>query len=126
MDRALRTVKSNSLIPGHSTALTHVIASLLVLLVMTLAEAEGAEFRIQPALTIGEEYNDNIFLVPENTHTDYITRVVPSFDLKYKAPLWDWDVNYAYDYRYYEKGTIKNDSTHALNLRNHTTIMQDV
>ena len=33
----------------------------------------GAEFRIQTGISLSEEYNDNIFLVPEKREYDYIT-----------------------------------------------------
>ncbi|MGC1453907.1 MAG: TIGR03016 family PEP-CTERM system-associated outer membrane protein [Nitrospirota bacterium] len=92
---------------------------------MTPYYAEGAEFRIQPSITLGEEYNDNIFLVPENRSYDYISRIAPSISLMYKAHLWDWDVNYLYDYRYFARYYIKEDRTHALNLANHTRIIDE-
>ncbi len=86
----------------------------------------AAEYRIQPAISLGEEYNDNIFLTPTGQVEDYITRVVPSMHLKYSTALWDWDVAYAYDYRYYARRTVINDSTHTINLINHTTVLKDI
>ncbi len=85
----------------------------------------AAEYRIQPALSFSEEYNDNIFLTPSSQVEDYITRVVPSMNFKYSTALWDWDVAYAYDYRYYARRTVINDSTHTINLMNHTTVIKD-
>ncbi len=84
---------------------------------------EGAEFRIQPSITLNEEYNDNIFLVPENRSYDYISRIAPSLDIKYKAPFWDWDVKYLYDYYRFARHHISQDQTHTLNLENHTRII---
>jgi hypothetical protein len=88
-------------------------------------EAEGYEFRIQPAIALSEEYNDNVFLAPNDRRNDYITSVVPSVRFAYKAPLWDWDVNYAYSYRYYARNTIDTDKTHTLNLANQTRIIKE-
>jgi hypothetical protein len=83
-------------------------------------EAEGYEFRIQPAIALSEEYNDNVFLAPNDRRADYITSVVPSVRFAYKAPLWDWDVNYSYNYRYYARNTIDTDKTHTLSFANQT------
>ena len=87
--------------------------------------AAKAEYRIQPALTLSEEYNDNIFLTPKNPTQDYITRALPSIHFLYTAPLWDWDVAFAYDYRYYAHKSKIHDSTFTLNLANHTTLVKD-
>lgn len=76
----------------------------------------GAEFRIKPSITISEEYTDNVFDSHLNRESDYITRAQPGISLQYQAPFWDWDLNYAYDYRYYARGSQKNDTTHHGNL----------
>ena len=51
----------------------------------------GAEFRIQPGIALSEEYNDNIFLVPEKMEYDYIARISPSINIIYNGPFWDWN-----------------------------------
>jgi len=92
------------------------------------ADAEGSEFRIQPAILLGEEYNDNIFLATENKSYDYISRVRPSVKVMYSVPLWDWDVIYLYDYRYYARYTDLNTSqnqSNFLDLKNHTRIKDE-
>ncbi len=89
-----------------------------------MSAAEGAEYRMQPAVTLSEEYNDNIFLSPNNRVGDYITRAIPSLSFSYKAPFWDWDAAYAYDSRRYAKNNV-DQNTHTLNLTNHTRIIQD-
>ena len=88
------------------------------------ASAHGAEFNLRPAITISEEYNDNLFLTTTDKKDDYITRVVPSIWWTYKSPLWDWDVAYAYDYRNYAKYSVDR-SFYTLNLKNHTRILGD-
>jgi hypothetical protein len=85
----------------------------------------AAEYRIQPAVTLSEEYNDNLFLTPQNPVQDYITRALPSIRFLYTAPLWDWNVAYAYDYRYYAHKSKIHDSTQTLSLTNHTTLVKD-
>lgn len=90
-----------------------------------LQNRASAELRFQPGLALSEEYNDNIFLTPENTEHDYITRVLPSIQASYSAPVWEWDLAYTFDFRYYARKTRTDDSTHVLTLRNHTSIIRD-
>ena len=85
----------------------------------------AAEYRIQPALTVSEEYNDNVFLSPTTPIHDYIMQALPSIHVVYSAPLWDWDVTYAYAYRYYADKSRIHDSNSILNLTNHTTLVKD-
>jgi hypothetical protein len=85
----------------------------------------SAELRIQPGLALGEEYNDNVFLAPENRESDFITRVLPSIQSSYAAPFWEWDLAYTFDFRYYARRTRTDDSTHVLTLRNHTSLLRD-
>jgi hypothetical protein len=107
---------------------------------MTLLLPTGparAEYRILTALSVSEEYNDNIFLAPrgcsqtpcpedKKREFDYITRVVPSLGITYKAPLWDWDASYAYDYRYYGRAAFRQDETYTVSLTNLTRIVPDL
>ena len=89
--------------------------------------AVGAEFRIQPGITLGEEYNDNIFLSPQDRSSDFISRFVPSLNMLYKGPLWDWDVRAFYEYRYYVRfhDDVKQSNIPSLNLINHTRIKDE-
>lgn len=95
---------------------------------MVLPALQGraaAELAVEPGLTLSEEYNDNVFLAPQNPKTDYITRILPSIHMVYTAPIWEWDFAYAYDLRYYANRTRTNDSTHFLALTNHTGKIRD-
>lgn len=85
----------------------------------------AAEYALQPGLLVSEEYSDNVFLSPDNEVDDYITRVVPSVHFVYTAPVWEWDVAYAFDFRYYAERSKSNDSTHSLHLANHTSIVRE-
>ena len=103
------------------------IIMLSVLSVVAPGSVSGAESRIQPALAIGEEYNDNIFLTSENRSSDFISRVVPAINFMYKAPLWDWDLNGYYEYRYYARfhDYVTQNTIPNLNLANHTRIKDE-
>jgi hypothetical protein len=87
------------------------------LLLVGTAQVLGADFSIRPSLAISEEYTDNVFEDNLGKRSDYITRLLPGVAMKYTAPLWDWDLGYAFDYRYYAKGSRKDDTTHAINAK---------
>lgn len=105
---------------------TILLASAFVLVVSTVhcASVQGAEVTVQPAITVSEEYNDNLFLTTTDKRTDYITRIVSAITVTYKTPIWDWDVAYAYDYRYYANYKV-DENLYTLNLNNHTRMLND-
>lgn len=92
-------------------------AAVCTLLLAGAAQVQGADFSIKPSLAISEEYTDNVFENNLDNKSDFITRLLPGVAIKYTAPLWDWDLGYAYDYRYYAGGSRKNDTTHAINAK---------
>lgn len=87
------------------------------LLLAGTLQAMGADFSIKPSLELSQEYTDNVFESNLNKRADYITRAQPGMVLKYNAPLWDWDLGYAFDYRYYARGSRKDDTTHNINAK---------
>jgi len=105
----------------NRTRLTACAAIVLASLVFSLRAS--AELSVRPGLSVSEEYNDNIFLLPKDEETDYITRVVPSVGLQYKASLWDWDVAYAYDYRHYDRHGEADNNTHTATITNVTRLV---
>jgi len=86
-------------------------------------DAGAAEFKALPSITVSEEYNDNVYLTRYNKLDDYITEVVPAFVIDYKAVLWNWHLDMAYDYRYYAKDTVSGDNTYRIILLNHTELI---
>ena len=86
-------------------------------LLLVYADLHAADFSVKPSLAISEEYTDNVFESTLNKRSDYITRAQPGLALKYKAPLWDWDLGYAFDYRYYARGSRSDDTTHNANAK---------
>lgn len=97
----------------------------ILLALLALPGTVRAEMAFETGLTLSEEYNDNVYLAPDNERTDYITRVVPAFHFVYTAPVWEWDLAYAYDFRYYAHQSKKDDSTHDLRLTNHTSLIRN-
>ncbi|MEI6206632.1 MAG: TIGR03016 family PEP-CTERM system-associated outer membrane protein [Desulfuromonadales bacterium] len=87
------------------------------MLLPAASQVRGADSSITPSITISEEYTDNVFESNLNKRSDYITRIQPGIALTYKAPLWDWDLGYTFDYRYYARESRKDDTTHNGNLK---------
>ena len=85
------------------------------LLLAGAAHVQGADFSFQPSIAISEEYTDNVFENNLDKRSDYITRLLPGVAMKYTAPLWEWDLGYTFDYRYYAGGSRKDDTTHSIN-----------
>lgn len=95
-------------------------------LLLGAVQAQGADFSVKPSLAISEEYTDNVFESNLNKRSDYITRLQPGLALKYNAPLWDWDLGYAFDYRYYARGNRNDDTTHNINAKGLVKIIDEV
>lgn len=96
------------------------------LLLVSSAQVLGADFSMKPSLAISEEYTDNVFENNLDKRSDYITRLLPGVAMKYTAPLWDWDLGYAFDYRYYARGSRSNDTTHNINGKGLVRIIDEV
>jgi len=87
--------------------------------------ALGAEFKMSASLTLSEEYNDNVFLEEKDRVSDYISRALPSIGIAYRSPLWDWNVSYAYDYRYYARRSVENDESHIVEGQTLMELLKD-
>ena len=96
----------------------------LCLFVFENFELEAAEFSVKPSITVREEYDDNIYLTKDNKVHDYITRAMPSISMAYKAPLWDWTLDYTLHWWYYSKRG-GNDTSHNLALASKTTLIKN-
>ncbi len=89
-------------------------------------KSQAADFSIKPSLAVSEEYTDNVFENNLNKRSDYITRAQPGLAFKYNAPLWDWDLSYAFDYRHYARGSRKDDTTHNINGKGLVKLIDEV
>jgi hypothetical protein len=105
--------------------LSSAVSFFSIFLPIIVSEADAAEYRIEPSITVSEEYNDNIFLTQLNREYDYLTRVRPALHFSSKAPLWDWDVAYAYDYQYFARTYLSYNDAHTVGLTNLTRIVKD-
>lgn len=98
-----------------------------ILITVSLAgTASAGEFKIQPSITVSEEYTDNVFGTNADRVDDFITRILPGIFLDYKAPVLEADLNYRFDYRYYARNSRSSDTTHDLAIKGHLTAVDNL
>lgn len=93
---------------------------------LSASTASAADFEFKPSFSLIEEYNDNVFLTDTGRKEDYITRALPSIRLDYASSLWKWDLSYAFDYRYYARGAVDDESTHRGSLNGNIGILKNI
>ena len=93
----------------------------------TLSDLPGREISaFIPPLTVDEDFTDNVYERRNPRKSDFITRLLPGLSLKYNAPLWDWDLAYNFDYRYYARNSRNDDTTHNLAATGHIKIIDEL
>lgn len=102
-----------------------VLLSLVITICLFCRVATGSEARFQPSILISEEYNDNIFLEAIGGKEEYITRIQPSLEFKYNAPLWEWAIRYQLQYRYYAEDTRGDEAVHDLIARGNVILLKE-
>lgn len=108
-------------------SLAHNISMALALsmLLFTGTRAEAAEGSFIPSIAVSEEYTDNVFGSDLNIRSDFITSFMPGFVATYKAPLWDCDLGYRFDYRYYAQNSRSADSANNINANGLVRIIDE-
>lgn len=79
------------------------IPASFILLSLTLLVASHAWARlgVEPRLTLREEYDDNIFLTPEDEESDFITTVTPGVALRWEARHFTLVLDYGLEFLFY-------------------------
>ena len=67
-----------------------------------------AKLDIKPALTLREEYNDNIFLTKTNREDDFITSVSPNIRLNYALSYLDLSLDYGLNFKFFARHSERN------------------
>ena len=94
-------------------------------LLVAAVPALPANYLLKPSITVQEEYTDNVFETREDRRGEFITRALPGLDLKYKAPFWDWDISYTFDYRYYARESREDEITHSLDAKGNLRVIDN-
>jgi hypothetical protein len=74
-------------------------------------------FSITPSLTVGEWYDDNIFLTDVDKEDDFITEITPAIVLRY-APSSETEIDFNYEpsFQFFANETDENQISHRLLL----------
>lgn len=108
------------------TRISRVLCLIVPLVIFHCPSVRAADFSFHPSITASEEYTDNVYEVRDHRRSDFITRLLPGLSLKYNAPLWDWNLAYNFDYRYYARNSRSDDTTHNLAATGHIKIVDDL
>ncbi|HTG81064.1 MAG TPA: TIGR03016 family PEP-CTERM system-associated outer membrane protein [Geobacteraceae bacterium] len=109
---------------GRYSAWTVGAAAGLLVCGASVATAADEKF-FNPSITVSEEYNDNIFEAQDHRQGEFVTRALPGFVMKYRAPFWDWDLGYTLDYRHYDRGTREDEFTHNLGAKGNLRLVDN-
>jgi opacity protein-like surface antigen len=103
-----------------------IMLSLSIIFFMDLmhSSSEASEFSIKPSVTLRQEYDDNIYLSHSDRTSDVITRVLPSLNMRYNAPFWEWTFDYTLNWWYYWK-LKDSENSHYANLASKMKIIQN-
>jgi len=101
------------------------LAVIALNLLLSGGRLAAEEYKADAMIRTSETYNDNIYLTGRDRRFDYITEIVPAIGVTYKAPFWDWQGSYAYDYFYYSRADFHHDEISTANVTNLTRLYQD-
>ena len=70
-----------------------------------------AGFHITPSISIREEYNDNIYLTPDNEEDAFITTIIPALNLAYEAKVFTLSLDYSLHFKFYSNDSDLNETS---------------
>lgn len=104
------------------TVLTVTISVLTTLLL--LASNASATLTSSFALSLREDYNDNIYLTDTNEEDDYITKVSPSISLDFLSGRHHASLEYTYEWQDYADNSRADEGTHQGSATINSVIIQ--
>lgn len=85
----------------------------------------AADTLFKPFVSVSEEITDNVYEVPANKRTEYITRVRPGATFNYKSPFWTWDSAYTFEYRNYARDSRSAEYNHDASLKGNIALVEN-
>jgi hypothetical protein len=80
------------------------------------ADADSKQFQWSTRISISEEYDDNIFLAPDNEEDDWITSVTPGLTLTVFTEETEVSLDYDLSFQWYATNSEYDDARHTLSL----------
>jgi len=103
--------------PNTATPIiTFLTLVLFVALLSENAHAESKRFEWSTRISLSEEYDDNIFLAPDNEEDDWITSVTPGLTLSVIMEETEVNLDYDLSLRWYATNDEYDDVAHSLTL----------
>lgn len=88
-------------------------AALMMIATLFLATPNpAAQFNFTPIMTVSEEYNDNIFLTPDNEEDDFITTASLGFNAELLGRTSGLELTYIPSYEWYDEFSDNDGWTH--------------
>ncbi|HIJ96937.1 MAG TPA: TIGR03016 family PEP-CTERM system-associated outer membrane protein [Desulfuromonadales bacterium] len=107
-----------------STVLTAALSGCVAAL-WAPAAVTAADMSFKPALSVSEEFTDNVYEQVADKRSDFISHIQPGIAFTYQAPLWNWDVGYSLDYRTYARDSKGDEISHHGNLKGTTFLLDN-
>lgn len=92
---------------------------------LTIKPVLAAEFEFRPSVAISEEVTDNIYELPNNKRTEFVTRLQPGFTSSYQTPFWNWNLGYMLEYRRYERDTRSDTLIHNVDAKGNIALVEN-
>jgi len=87
--------------------------------------ALAGDFQLKSALSLSEEYDDNVFQTATGERSDFVTRVSPSARASYRTPVLGAEFAYAFDYRNYARGNRGDEKIHTASADGSATLLDN-
>jgi hypothetical protein len=89
-------------------------------------EAAPLKTTIRPSITIGEGYNDNIYLTTSDKESDFITRVSPELEIYHATRSMSLMLNYTFSYEYYARHSEESEALHKAEVDYSLSALKDI
>ena len=79
--------------------------------------AEAADLEVKPALSVSEEFDDNVYETQNDKKAVFTTLARPGAAVTYRTPFLNLDTNYALEYRHYAGDIHSDEAINNLDLK---------
>lgn len=85
--------------------------SIFAVCLLSAGEPAFAKLEITPSVSVGGEYNDNIYLTKTDCEDDFITKISPAISLKYAIQPLDLSLDYSLNFKFYGNHSDLNETS---------------
>ncbi len=85
--------------------------ALFIICLLSAGKPAFAKLEITPKVSVGGEYNDNIYLTETDREDDFIAKISPAILLKYSIQPLDLSLDYSLNFRFYGNHSDLNETS---------------